>query len=106
MSNTSCKSKNFVDEVYIALCTYLHEIHEHIPVKEDIIIRQYATTVNNTIYHIKIRQRSNYYVVLYDDSEDTWHIDEYGIRNKGVIHKEDINKYIVKRTVYNKLINN
>ena len=99
MSDTSCKSKDFVDEVYIALCTYLHETHTPIPPKEDIIIRQYATTVNNMICHVKIRQRSNYYVVLYDDSENTWYIDEYGIRNKGVLFREDINKYINKNIV-------
>lgn len=101
MSDT-CKSKDIVDEVYIVLCTYLHKIHEPIPSKEDIIIRQYATAVNNIICNIKIRQRSRYYVALYDDSEDTWYIDEYGIINKGVLHREDINKYINKHTVCDK----
>lgn len=99
---TTFNSDNVVDKVYVVLCTYLHEIHESIPPKEDIIIRQYTNAVNNIACNIKIRQRSRYYVALYDDSEDTWYIDEYGIINKGVIYKEDINKYINKRTVCNK----
>lgn len=98
----SCKSEDIVNKLYNVLCTYLHETHEPIPSKEDIIIRQYATALDNVICNIKIKQRSRYYIALYDDSEDTWYIDEYGIMNKGVIHRENINKYINKRTVCNK----